>query len=224
MTFRCLTLFSLFVLLLGCSIVPATASAQVSGKAAGQVEGIPYTWSLSANAVSPSWGPGNRLAFGAAAETDLHYPASGVYRRRNAPMALFTPLGDFEFSAQVVPGFDSQWDGGALLLYADTLHWAKILLQLSGTQPLVGMSVVSKGLTDDAYYPAADSGSMYFKISRAGKLYSFHTSPNGTVWTLARQFLFDPPAPVQLGFYVQSPTGKGSRVLFSDILFVAPKQ
>lgn len=212
------------VIVLVCVFLPVSAFAQAKNQKPAAVEGLPYRWKFTPNAKKPVSGPGKRLSFGAGGETDLHYPASGAYRRHNAPMALVTPVGDFEFSAKVEPGFKAQYDGGALLLYSDTLNWAKILLQRSGTNPLVGMSVVRKGVTDDAYYPAADGGTMYFKISRAGQLCSFHASANGKDWTLTRQFVFSAPAPVQVGFYVQSPAGKGSRVAFSDIIFKSLQQ
>lgn len=202
---------------------PTSIAQDKSGKTL-YVPGSKHEWKLSPSALAPLAGPGPTLTFGAVGKTDLHYPINGAYRRRNAPMALFTPSGDFDFSAKVTPECGGLYDGGALLLYSDTLNWAKILLQKSAAGPLIGMSVVEAGITDDAYYPVKDSSSVYFRIGRSGALCSFYTSADGKAWTLTRQFNYATTSKTGVGFYVQSPVGNGCKVIFSHISIQEVKQ
>jgi hypothetical protein len=153
--------------------------------------------------------------------TDLHYPASGAFKRHNAPKTLFRPSADFEFSAKLTPTFQTKYNGGALLLYSDTTQWAKMLFQYTGEKCIVGMSVVESSLTDDSYYAVSDSVSIYMKLKKAGAVCSFYLSSDGVYWNLTRQFVYANPASMRVGFYAQSPLGPECTVVFSGIVYKA---
>ncbi|MGV3538326.1 MAG: DUF1349 domain-containing protein [Rufibacter sp.] len=169
---------------------------------------------LVAKVVSP-----NTLFLAARKGTDLHNPASGVFRRSNAPKAVFTPDAEFEFSAKVRPSHENLYDGGALLIWTDNQNWAKLLLQNTGETSVLGLSVVENGLTDDSYFQVGNAREVFLKLVKKGKVCTFYTSHDGTTWTVLRQFVYHRPEKMQIGFYAQSPKGPECQVEFSHITY-----
>jgi uncharacterized protein len=160
---------------------------------------------------------GDSIAFTSAKGTDLHNPASGAFRRHSAPKLLFATSDTFELSAKLMPDFNGRYNGAAILLYTDTLRWAKMLFQNTGNGRIIGMSVVREGQTDDSYFNISDSSSIYMRLKKAGPVCSFYVSSNGADWKLTRQFVYSQPA--KAGFYVQSPLADSCRTIFSQIVY-----
>lgn len=183
------------------------------------IAAVPYRWLLEDGQEEVEKVSGNAFKMKAGKGTDLHYPASGAFRRHNAPKALFQPGTDFEFSAKVTPTFDGKYNGGAILLYADTLHWAKILFQYTAERCIIGMSVVENGKTDDSYYPTDEVASIFLQVKKAGAVCSFYISGDGKTWKLTRQFIAPHPERLWAGFYTQAPVAAACTVLFSDISY-----
>ena len=183
------------------------------------IAGLPHTWMLIDTASRFEITGDHSFILAAAKGTDLHYPASGAFRRHNAPKAVFRPAADFEFSAKLAPSFQSRYNGGAVLLYSDSTQWAKMLFQYTGEKCIVGMSVVEKSLTDDSYYNVSDTTSIYMRVKKAGAVCSFYLSSDGISWSLTRQFIYAKPGSMQVGFYVQSPLGPECAVVFSEISY-----
>jgi uncharacterized protein len=162
----------------------------------------------------------NAVVLTAAAKTDFHNPANGCCHWNNAPKFLFIPDTNFEFSARVEPAFNTKYDGGALLVYSDQENWAKLLLEYTADRkPLIGMSVVRNKLTDDNYYYLDNAKKTYLRVTKTSNVFNFFTSTDGTNWILLREFVYATSAPIQLGFYSQSPVGDSCVVEFSDIVY-----
>ena len=213
------TLLFLFVLYVPCLMV----SGQESVKSSTPVKAIPYPYTLLENPKEFKVLSDNAIVMTAGKETDLHNPANGSYFRHNAPKFLFTPDANFVFSARVKPSFENQYDGGAILLYSDSENWAKVLLQYIDNKPILGISVVKDKITDDAYFNPQGKD-VFLRITKAGKVFNFLTSPDGKEWTLIREFVYHKPEQLKIGFYSQSPVGNSCQVEFSDITYSGNKE
>jgi uncharacterized protein len=132
------------------------------------------------------------------------------------------PAGDFQFSAQVTVDFRSQYDAGVLLLWIDERNWSKFCFEFSpAAEPMV-VSVVTRGVSDDANAFTVPDRSVWLRVSRIDQVYAYHASTDGTTWQLIRVFtLGDQLSEHRIGFEAQSPTGDGCTVTFSDIRFAS---
>jgi regulation of enolase protein 1 (concanavalin A-like superfamily) len=137
-----------------------------------------------------------------------------------ATLLGFPPAGDYQFSARVTVDFQSQYDAGVLMLWIDERTWAKFCFEFSpDAEPMV-VSVVTRGLSDDANAFVVGERSVWLRVSRIGSVYAYHASTDGKRWTLVRVFsLGNEVAEHQVGFEAQSPTGEGCTVTFDDIRF-----
>ncbi|MET8960511.1 DUF1349 domain-containing protein [Streptomyces sp. NPDC004096] len=127
---------------------------------------------------------------------------------------------DFQFSARVTVTFESTFDAGVLLVWIDDRHWGKLCFEYSpDRQPMI-VSVVARGVADDANAFAVDGRTVWLRISRIDHAFAYHASLDGKVWRMIRFFtLDDTSTPASIGFEAQSPTGDGCMVTFDDIHF-----
>ena len=140
----------------------------------------------------------------------------------NAATLLGTPpAGDFQLRARVTVSFEAQFDAGVLLLWLDDTHWAKLCFELSPAGEPMVVSVVTLGVSDDANSFVVGERTVWLRVSRVGRVYAYHASTDGVDWALVRVFsLGDAVAEHRVGLEVQSPTGQGCRVRFSDVTVV----
>jgi uncharacterized protein len=169
---------------------------------------------------------GGTVTAAAPAGTDLYVNPAGAGSTDaetllNAATLLGTPpAGDFQLSARVDVDFRSQFDAGVLLLWADERTWAKFCFELSpAAEPMV-VSVVTRGVSDDANAFVVADRSVGLRVSRVDGVYAFHATTDGRTWQLVRVFsLGDDPDRHQVGFEAQSPTGEGCTVTFTELHF-----
>ena len=134
------------------------------------------------------------------------------------------PAGDFQFSARVTVDFRSQYDAGVLLLWIDERHWGKFCFEFSPAGEPMVVSVVTRGVSDDANAFVVEQRSLWMRVSRADGVYAYHASTDGKRWTLVRVFsLGEEVAGHRIGFEAQSPTGDGCTVTFDDIRFTGQR-
>ncbi len=152
--------------------------------------------------------------------------SAGAESLLNAPTALGEPpAGDYQLSARVTVDFAATFDAGVLLLWADERNWAKLCFEYSPAgQPMI-VSVVNRGVSDDANAFDVAGNTVWLRIARIGDAYAFHASTDGLAWHLIRVFVLDAsaPAPVLVGLEAQSPTGEGCAVRFDEIRFAAER-
>jgi regulation of enolase protein 1 (concanavalin A-like superfamily) len=134
------------------------------------------------------------------------------------------PAGNFRLSARVTVDFRAQYDAGVLLLWSDEQHWGKFCFEFSpAAEPMV-VSVVTRGVSDDANAFVVGGRSVWLRVSRIDRVYAFHAATDGTTWQMVRVFtLGDEVAGHRIGFEAQSPTGDGCTVTFDDIKFIAQR-
>ncbi len=180
------------------------------------ISGIPtpLTWGLSPAAWA-STPTGVEITAGP--RTDMFVDPAGGAPTVNAPRLTMPADGDFQLSAKVTVGFAATYDAGVLLLFAGDTQWAKLCFELSPQAKPMIVSVVTRGVSDDANAFAVEGDTAWLRVSRTGRAYAFHASADGGFWHFIRYFTLDEPAAV--GFEAQSPTGQGCAAAFSEVTF-----
>ena len=144
----------------------------------------------------------------APARTDLFTdPATGV-RDSSAPRLLadVPHLEHYRLSAKVTVDFAATYDAGVLALWATPDRFAKFCFEYSPQGRPMAVSVVTRGVSDDANGFTVDDRALWMRIAKTGPTYAFHASTDGTTWQFVRHFeLAGDPKP-QVGFLAQSPT------------------
>lgn len=137
----------------------------------------------------------------------------------SSPLLLLPAPKDFWLSAKLTVDFKSQWDAGALVLYADEENWVKFALENTAEKKPAIVSVVTHGLSDDVTGAMIEGNSVYLEISKSGPAVFLYFSTDGKKWQLARVFNLGPDRPWRFGFSAQSPVGEGERTTFSEIRY-----
>jgi uncharacterized protein len=163
--------------------------------------------------------PTNTLTISAAPKTDTFVESASNTVANSAPVLLFTPTTDFILTTQVTVNFAAKYDSGALILWADAHHWAKLSYEQSPNGTPAVSTVVTKGTSDTWNSKEFQSTSIYLRVAKSGNVYIFFSSPDATTWQKLRTFNLDTDAPVQAGFQVQSPAGAGTTAKFSNITY-----
>ncbi|MGC4038984.1 MAG: DUF1349 domain-containing protein [Chitinophagaceae bacterium] len=164
----------------------------------------------------------NSISITADKGTDQYVTLDGKYESHNAPKVFFTPDKDFIFSAKLNTPFDSLYDGGGIMLYADNGNYAKFLFEKADASTImVTSSVVTQKQSDDNYHAVINAKEVYLKVATSGKTICFYYSADGKTWNIVRTFAFKQRAAMKLGFQAQSPLGPSCTVDFSEIQYKA---
>lgn len=164
------------------------------------------------------------LTLVSAAGVDWTNDAAGGPQQHGATALAFpAPDGDFVFSARVtVHGERTTFDAGALALWSDRDHWAKLCDEHSPQGEDMVVSVVTDGFSDDGNGRLLSGPSVSLRIARVGPAFAFHASDDGVTWDFVRTFRLDPGAqPFSVGFLAQAPLGDGCTVTFDHIALAA---
>jgi regulation of enolase protein 1 (concanavalin A-like superfamily) len=148
-------------------------------------------------------------------------PDAGPPARPDVTRLVGEVAGTFQLSAKVSVGFRSTFDAGVLLAYVDDALWAKFCFERAPTGQGTVVSVITRGVSDDANAWDVVDDSVHLRISRLRHAFALHSSGDGRSWQLVRVFSLgiDIDRPVRVGFLAQAPTGPGCRAVFSDITF-----
>ena len=134
------------------------------------------------------------------------------------------PAGDFQFSARVTVDFASTFDAGVLMLWLDERRWSKLCFEFSPAGEPMVVSVVCRGVSDDANAFAVRGRSVWLRVSRVDRVYAYHASLDGTAWQMIRVFVLDDETSRdKIGFEGQSPTGDGCSVTFDEVRFLSER-
>ncbi|GAQ51918.1 DUF1349 domain-containing protein [Streptomyces acidiscabies] len=188
------------------------------------VPGLPFPLTPSSD---KAWAvDGDTVTATAAAHSDI-FIDPGTDSQLNAESMLNAatllgppPEGDFQFSARVTVEFGATFDAGVLLLWINERHWGKLCFEYSPDGEPMIVSVVARGVADDANAFVVDGRTVWLRIARIDGAYAYHASLDGVTWRMIRFFaLHDPGARATVGFEAQSPTGDGCRVTFDEVRF-----
>jgi uncharacterized protein len=142
---------------------------------------------------------------------------------RSAPILLFSPApdpdSDYVLTARLTVKFAAKWDAGALMLWGDDHHWAKLSFELSPDRKPTLVTVVTRGASDDCNSSSLPGNSVYLRIARnssqksrpksiqtssqkssppsspPSKTYVFYYSTDGSNWHILRTFDLGPASP-----------------------------
>ncbi len=165
----------------------------------------------------------NDLLLTAGAKTDMFRDPNVTYNTDNAPKLLFQPDQDFVLTCAIEHPFRYKWDGGAIVLKADSLNWVKFCFEKDYQSKRRVVSVVTKNVSDDCNSIELYTNKVYYKMAKAGNVITLYCSTNNKNWFLVRHLQMDIPSTFQIGFLAQSPTGSACTVRFSSIRYKAKK-
>ena len=166
---------------------------------------------------------GSELTIHSGKQTDWFVDPFDGTIHNTAPMLLFVPGDDYVFNAKVRVGFNAKWDAGALMVWADEHHWAKLSFELSPDKQPTMVTVVTRGLSDDCNSIPISGNIVYLQIAKSGPAYAFYSSSDGKSWQVLRVFSLGEGVRPRVGFESQSPVGDGTEVIFSGIHY-SPKK
>src|SRR5260221_7947193 len=170
----------------------------------------PHSWNIDAK---------NVLTISSSPKTDWFVDPFAGTVAKSGQILLFTPDPDYVLSAQVTLKFATKWDAGALMLWGDDHHWAKLSFEFSPDGKPTLVTVVTRGLSDDCNSVQLSADSVYLRIAKSGTTYVFYFSRNGQSWQILRTFSLDTELPFRVGFESQSPAGPGAVAKFSTITY-----
>lgn len=180
------------------------------------LDGMPAPLRWLGHPVSSS-AEGRRLVLEAGPRQDWFRSPAGDEPMHSAPALVCDAGGDYQLRARVSVAFGGTFDAGALFLHARDDCWAKLAFEYSPqAQPMI-VSVVTRGVSDDANAFAVNDPSVWLRVSRIGPAFAFHASTDGTEWQLVRHFALG--AEPAIGFLAQSPLGGGCTATFDEIRF-----
>jgi len=195
------------------------ASALVFAQTTPPIPGLPgtLTWQNSPRAWKID--SKNVLTISSNPKTDWFVDPFDGTVAKTAPILLFTPGPDYVLSARVAVQFTTKWDAGALMLWGDDHHWAKLSYEFSPDQKPTLVTVVTRGLSDDCNSLSLAGDSVYLRMAKSGNTYVFYFATDGKNWQILRTFSLDTDLPIRAGFESQSPEGSGAVAKFSAITY-----
>lgn len=211
---NCFHQYLLFCLLtlLGAAFAQQPAIGGVPGDLKWQ--NAPLSWKVE---------HGSELTIHSGKETDWFVDPFDGTIHNTAPILLFVPGDDYVFNAKVRVGFNAKWDAGALMVWADEHHWAKLSFELSPAKQPTMVTVVTRGLSDDCNSIPVSGNTVHLQIAKSGPAYVFYSSADGKNWQVLRVFSLGADLKPRVGFESQSPAGDGTEVVFSEIHY-SPKK
>jgi len=187
------------------------------------IEGVPGNFQWRNAPVRWHVEHGSELTIVSGKDTDWFVDPFDGTTHKTAPMLLFVPANDYVFSAKVKVGFKTKWDAGALMVWADEHHWAKLSFELSPAKQPTLVTVVTRGLSDDCNSVPISGDTVHLQIAKSGPAYVFYYSSDGKKWEIVRVFSLGEGLKPKVGFESQSPAGQGTEVVFSEIHYTAKK-
>ena len=162
-----------------------------------------------------------RLTLSAGPGTDWFRDPDGPTRLATAPVLRFDAVEDCQLSATVTVDFASTFDAGVLFVHQGEDDYAKLCFERSPHGDNTMVSVVTRGVSDDANGPVIEGNTVQVRVSKYRDVIAFHWSTDGEHWHMLRFFqLRTPTAATSIGFSTQSPTGAGCTATFSNISYV----
>ncbi len=133
-----------------------------------------------------------------------------------APYLYKEVQGDFVAIARVEPEFKAVWNACSLMVHIDEDNWIKFAFENSdATGPSI-VSVVTRGVSDDANGPIlTDKSAIWLKLIRKGDIYAMHWSADGINYNLARLAAMPLKKIVKIGMEAQCPDNGPAEHVFS---------
>jgi hypothetical protein len=158
--------------------------------------------------------PGGGVRVAVPPDTDYFRDPAGEKMRDNGPYLWLNVTGDFVARAHVRPTFAGMYDAGGILVRQDEAHWAKLCFESTNFGTTAPISVVTRGLSDDANGVDLAVPDLWLQVCRAGDAFGMQYALDGKTWCKVRRFHLPLPPAVRLGVFAQSPKERGTGVDF----------
>ncbi len=155
------------------------------------------------------------------ARSDYFRDPGGIMVNDNAPFLWKHVTGDFVAQAHVRPAFNSTYDSGVLMVRHDEQNWAKLCFERTDFGTTAAVSVVTRGVSDDANGVDLTMPDLWLQVVRAGNIFALHYSLDGRSWRMVRIFQLPVPPTIKVGVVAQCPIGPGTTV---DLLSLSVEQ
>jgi regulation of enolase protein 1 (concanavalin A-like superfamily) len=183
--------------------------------------GVPFSFEPSGSPACAATVDGGTLTLASGPKSDLFIdPAGDEGARPDAGRWTGLPgEDDFTLAARVTVGFAAPFDAGVLLLYLSERRWAKLCYEFSPQRKPTAVTVVTHGTSDDSNSFETAGGPLSLRITRSGRVWAFHASPDGAYWQLLRYFTLGEASGARVGFMAQSPSGAGCTAVFESVTY-----
>ena len=148
------------------------------------------------------------------AKADYFRDPAGVNVNDNAPFLSMSVTGDFVARAHIRPTFASTYDSGVIMARHDAQNWAKVCFEKTDFGTTAAVSVVTRGLSDDANGADLAVPDVWLQMVRSGNVFAVHYALDGMKWRMVRIFNLDVPPAVRVGIVAQCPVGPGTTIDF----------
>jgi uncharacterized protein len=159
--------------------------------------------------------PGSGIRVAVPPATDYFRDPAGEKIKDNGPYLWRDVTGDFVARIHVRPTFAGQYDAGGILVRQDEARWAKLCFESTNFGTTAVISVVTRGLSDDANGLDLTASDVWLQICRAGDVVGMQYAVDGSTWRKVRRFHLPLPRTVRVGLLAQSPGDAGTTVDFS---------
>jgi uncharacterized protein len=157
------------------------------------------------------------LVLTAAALTDRFVDPSTEAVHADSPAWLTPVSSPATLEARVSVEFGDTFDAGVLMVHQTRDLWAKLCFERSPDGRPMIVSVVTRGLSDDANAFTVEAESVRLRVSVMPTAYAFHASLDGRVWEMIRFFALGARGRRRVGLSTQSPVGDGCTATFREI-------
>jgi regulation of enolase protein 1 (concanavalin A-like superfamily) len=147
-------------------------------------------------------------------KADYFQDPAGAVQVDSAPFLWLPVTGDFTARAHVRPAFQATYDSGVLMLRHDIHTWAKLCFEKTDFGTTAAVSVVTRGVSDDANGADLTVPDLWLQACRAGDVIALHYALDGENWRMVRIFSLPMPATIKVGIVAQCPVGAGTSVEF----------
>ncbi len=161
---------------------------------------------------TPLGGGGIRVAVPPA--TDYFRDPAGEKVKDNGPYLWREVAGDFVARAHVRPTFAGLYDAGGILVRQDEERWAKLCYESTDFGTTAAISVVTRGLSDDANGADLSVPDLWLQVCRVGDAFGMQYALDGKDWRKVRRFHLPLSRTVRVGLAAQSPGTAGTAVDF----------
>ena len=135
----------------------------------------------------------------------------------NAPFYYTEVTGDFVLRVKVSHDFKYTYDSASIMVLKDMTHWAKACFELTDFGTHAAVSVVTKGVSDDANGCNIEGNIAWLQMCRCGNSFAFHYSIDGINFYMMRFFYFDAEETVKVGLLAQAPVGNGGKRVYENL-------
>ena len=188
----------------------------------GTVRGVPDLVGFSEASwfgSEPMWEPSGESGVRVEAPVGcdrFHDPVTGRRVIDNPALLTRVPT-DATLVARASVAFRATFDAAVLVVYERDDALGKLCFERAPDGRPIVVSVVTRGVSDDANGWYVDVPSLWLRVSRVDRAFAFHASTDAVRWDLVRLFALNRRDVAYMGLSVQAPIGTGCTATFDHV-------